>query len=475
MFWENINNDLFKPLASINSKIYSISLFALYRYLVVEQTEIGECTPIKAKQVIRNSLLENGQETHLQEEDEELRVYDEPDDAARIYRRLKECGWLREMDGEGYRRETFMPSVAASIISALENISQGPIAKLGSTCQGIYSAIRTVQSNPQNGISNIEFAADCARRFYKELISMAANCQEIAYTMREEHTGKKLFETFFEDFLKKILLEDYSKLNLTTHPYRYRAVTISEIFDIQQNKQVWQALVEKHNKEYQTNSQLESEEQLNSELNDIVQILENIDTTLKRIDHYRRTMTKRTREAMQYALTVAPELGEKLDNLIVGVAKLPSDSTIPSNQLTEYFITDSRLYQPRALQAPAEPTLVQKQQPKIEDIARSRSVDAYIKRRAPSPRRILHLIEKALGNKQRITTDEIEVNNLDDLIAFLQMRDLLHDAVPPGSPYSQLVKIYKCKPVQNEYTENSFIVAPKMLIERRIQPSQTKV
>lgn len=475
MFWENINNDLFKPLASINSKIYSISLFALYRYLVVEQTAIGECTPVKAKQVIRNSLLEHNQETHLQEEDEELRVYDEPDDAARIYRRLKECGWLREMDGEGYRRETFMPSVAASIISALENISQGPIAKLGSTCQGIYSAIRTVQSNPQNGISNIEFAADCARRFYKELISMAANCQEIAYTMREEHTGKKLFETFFEDFLKKILLEDYSKLNLTTHPYRYRAVTISEIFDIQQNKLVWQALVEKHHKEYQTDSQLDSEEQLNSELNDIVQILENIDTTLKRIDHYRRTMTKRTREAMQYALTVTPELGEKLDNLIGGVAKLPSDSTIPSNQLTEFFITDSRLYQPRALQAPAEPTLVQKQQPKIEDIARSRSVDAYIKRRAPSPRRILHLIEKALGNKQRITTDEIEVNNLDDLIAFLQMRDLLYDAVPPGSPYSQLVKIYKCKPVENEYTENSFIVAPKMLIERRIQLSQAKV
>lgn len=475
MFWKSISNDLFKPLASINSKIYSVSLFALYRYLVVEQIEIGECTPTKAKQIIRNSLLENGQETLLKEEGDEVRTFDEPDDAARIYRRLKECGWLREMDGEGYRKETFMPSVAASIISALENISQGPIAKLGSTCQGIYSAIRTVQSNPKNGLSNIEFAADCARRFYKELLSMAANCQEIAYTMREEHTGKKLFETFFEDFLKKILLEDYSKLNLTTHPYRYRAVTISEIFDIQQNRLVWQALVAKHNQEYQTRTQQESEEKLKTELNDIVQILENVDTTLKRIDHYRRTMTKRTREAMQYALTVAPELGEKLDNLIGGVAKLPKNSTIPSNQLTEFFITDSRLYQPRTVEAPAEPIQVQKQLPKIEDIARSRAVDAYIKRRAPSPRRILHLIEKALGTKLRITTDEIEVNSLDDLIAFLQMRDLLHDAVPPGSPYSQLVKIYKCKPVQNEYTENSFIVAPKMIIERRIHPSRTKV
>ena len=186
-------------------------------------------------------------------------------------------------------------------------------------------------------------------------------------------------------------------------------------------------------------------------------------------------MTKRTREAMQYALTVTPELGKKLDNLIDGVARLPEDSTIPSNQLTEFFITDSRLYQPRTLQEPAEPTQVQKQQPNIEDIARSRAVDAYIKRRAPSPRRILHLIEKALGDKQRITSDEIEVNNLDDLIAFLQLRELLHDAVPPGSPFSQLVKIYKCKPVQNQYTENSFIVAPKMLMERRIHPSRTKV
>ncbi|BCL73707.1 hypothetical protein TUMSATVNIG1_56900 (plasmid) [Vibrio nigripulchritudo] len=475
MFWKNINNDLFKPLASINNEIYSISLFALYRHLVVNQTEIGECTPAKAKQVIRNSLLEHGQEVTLREEDEEQCIFDDPDDIARIYRRLKECGWIREVDGLGYRKETFMPSIAASIISALDNISQGPIAKLGSTCQGIYSAIRIVQSTPQSALSNIEFAADCARRFYKELLSMAASCQEIAYTMREEQTGNKLFETFFEDFLKKILLEDYSKLNLTTHPYRYRSVTIREIFDIQQNKPVWLTLVDKHHQEYQTNSQQESEAKLRTELNDIVQILENIDTTLKRIDHYRRTMTKRTREAMQYALTVAPELGEKLDGLIDAVAKLPKDSFIPSNQLTELYIADSRLYQPRTAQAPAEPTRVQKQLPKIEDIARSRAIEAYIKRRAPSPRRILHLIEKALGNKQRVTSDEIEVSNLDDLIAFLQMRELLHDAVPPGSPYSQLTKFYKCKPVQNEYTENTFIIAPKMLIERRVHPSKAKV
>ena len=73
-----------------------------------------------------------------------------------------------------------------------------------------------------------------------------------------------------------------------------------------------------------------------------------------------------------------------------------------------------------------------------------------------------------MGDNQRITSDDIKLNSLEDFIAYLQLRDLLYDAVPKGSPYSMLIQLYKCRPIPGEFTENEYAIAPKILIERRI-------
>ena len=476
MFWEKIDSDLFKPLASSNSKVYSVALFALYKQLVSNQLEVGECTPVEAKATIRRTMLEHDQHIDWDKEDDTEKLFsDEPDEAGRIYRRLRDCGWLREIDGVGYRRETFMPRIAASVIVALENISSGPASNLRSTCQGIYGAIRAVRGNPANGAINIEFAADCARKFFSELGAMASSCQEVAYMMREEHSASKLFSTFFDDFLEGILLGDYSKLNIESHPHRYRAVTIDEIFTILNSPDVMAIMSEKHHKENGTTSLKESQDKIEHDLNDINRIFEGIDVLLKRIEHYRSTMTRRTREAMQYALTAVPELGKRLDTLVAGIATIPeSNDSFPSLQVTEHYIGAVRLYKPKSKPEPPEGTKVFKKPPSLEAIARSRAADAYIRRRAPNPRRIIKLLETALGNRQSITTDDVVINDLDDFLAYLQMRDLLHDAVPIGSIYRPLIKLYRFIPVEGEFTENNYLVAPKIYIERRILPKQKR-
>ena len=472
MFWENINNNLFKPLASPNSKVYSVALFALYEQLVTNQVEVGECTPADTKATIRRTLLEYDQHINWAvEEDVEKLFSDEPDEAGRIYRRLRDCGWLREIDGVGYRRETFMPRVAASLISALDGISKGPVSRLGSTCQGIYGAIRSVRPNPAHGAINIEFAANCARTFFAELSAMAASCQEVAYLLKEEHTSNKLFETFFEDFLQGILLTDYSKLNLTSHPYRYRAVTIEEIFAIFDSPETLSQMSEKHHKENETESVAASLALIEKDLNDINKVFEGIDILLKRIEHYRSTMTRRAREAMQYALAAVPELGKRLDLLVENISVQPdNDIKLPSLQISENYVGVERFYRPKVKPLPPEATSVDKKQPSIEVIAQNRAADAYIRRRAPSPKRIMKLLERALGDNQSTTTDTIVINDLDDFIAYLQMRDLLHDAVPPSSPYAPLIKLYRLSPVPGEFTENDYLIAPKIYIERRIHP-----
>lgn len=471
MFWDNIDSSLFKPLASANSKIYSIALNALYDQLVSNQVEVGECTPTDAKATIRKSLLEYGQQIDWSLEEDEKVFQDEPDEAGRIYRRLRECGWLREIDGVGYRRETFMPRIASNLIDSLRKISIGPVSKLGAKCQGIYTSIRSVSSDINNGANSIDFAADTARTFYAELSAITASCQEVAYLMREEHSGSKLFTTFFDDFLKGILLADFSKLSQASHPYRYRAVTIDEIFNIFNTPSLIEQMSIKHQKEHETATVAISREIIEKDLHDITKIFEGIDVLLKRIDHYRSTMTRRTREAIQYALSAVPELGKRIDNLVGDICQFPTTTdNLPNLHVTENYVSVQRLYKPKTISPPAQANTVDKKSPSVEAITRSRAVDAYIRKRAPNPKRIVRMIETAMKDKQSITTDDITIENLDDFLAYLQMRDLLHDAVPLSSPFRPLIKLYKLIPIIGEFTENEYLRAPKIYIERRIQP-----
>ena len=102
-----------------------------------------------------------------------------------------------------------------------------------------------------------------------------------------------------------------------------------------------------------------------------------------------------------------------------------------------------------------------------KDIEFNRLMDAYYHRRAENKDRLRDLIERYLGEKDSITTDDIDVNNLDDFIAFLQLRDLLHDAVPPSGTFYELLEDYEVDVDESKVTENKYVVAPQLIVRRR--------
>ena len=474
MFLDQIDTGLFRPLSSPNAMVYGISLWALYNRLVINQLDSNESTPKECRDAIHYALLENNQRIDWLKEEliSPPEASDENDDAARIYRYLRQCGWVKEMDEVGYRRITYMPRIAASLLSALDDISKAKPRNVGATCQGVYLSLRQAKENPAENASAVRFAADTARAYCSDLNNIAGSSREIAHQIIEENTTAEILAAFFNKFIKGILLADYSKLKTTNHPYRYRGETISLAVEILYDTQLMDSLASSLRRQEDNEIALdEAKARLQTDLEDIYRCFQRVDDLMQRIDHYRQLMTKRSREAMQYAMTATPNLGNRIDKLISEL-KDPgyNHHKLPALVTSDSTLGPARLYVPKAKQAEAKPVAISRPPPPIEQIAISRAMDAYYGRRAENPQRIMDLLEVNLGSSQYITTDDINLTGLDEFLGYIQLRDLLHDAVPPSSAYRRLLHYYKVTSMPGESTSNQYLKAPKLRIERRRQP-----
>ncbi|WP_419571507.1 Wadjet anti-phage system protein JetA family protein [Rheinheimera sp.] len=463
MFWDTINLELFKPFASPNANAYCVALWRLYETLVQNQLELDECTPKEAKDEIRFAFLEHNQQINYANEDN-VELCDS--DEEYTYRYLKKCGWLREIDDVGYRRVTFMPQIASNLLSALDGIKRGAGARLAATCQTIFVSINSVLEHPSRNAFVISSAEDTARTFQEQLKAMAASCRDIAYRMREEQHGQELFRTFFKEFTKEILLEDYTKLKTTNHPYRYRQKTLAAVAEILYTQSILDEVVDSLDRTYEGRERYEIESEVKQQLFNITIIFKNIDQLLIRIEEYRSAMTRRTREAMQYALTVSPQLSQKLDDVSRLVAQ-SQQRVFPGVLASERHIGRPRFYIPMIRRPEPEPTPITRKPPPIEKIAEQRAYDVFIRKRAPNPKRLIMMLEKHLQQKNQITTDDIVITTLDDFLAYLQLRDLLNGCVPKSNPFYPLLEHYDVRTVSGENTENQYLIAPKLIIRRK--------
>lgn len=487
MFWDQFNVKLFRPLCSPHGRVYAQALWFLYNRMVVNWYESTDWTPKDCREAIQQCLLEMNQRIDWSEEDPfELGVtevsYDETDDASRIYRYFKESGWIREIEEMGYRRIAYMPKQASGLLAAFDDLTRVRRSNIGARCQNIYLALKQALDDPKNNGIQVEVAAEHAREFCTQLSTMAASCRELAHGIMEETVTAKVLSKFFNDFIKGSLLEDYSTLKSRDHPYRYRAATLELVNKTLTNDLLLEALENGISASHgiQSNTDITAHQQsthemlqrqLRQDLQDIYRCFQRIDEIMQKIEHYRCTMTRRTREALQYAMSTPVSHAQNLDEIIqkVAAAKPAEDDTVPvpSTLYRDEYLSSGRGYRPRRVSAAAEILPVVKGVIPQKDIEFNRLMDAYYHRRAENKDRLRDLIERYLGEKDSITTDDIDVNNLDDFIAFLQLRDLLHDAVPPSGTFYELLEDYEVDVDESKVTENKYVVAPQLIVRRR--------
>lgn len=473
MIAEALSPAIFKPLASNkNARVYTACIWALYDRLVRHQHSLDECHPKEAREIIRRALVQYNLQLDVEDFSENPDSV-ETDDTHRIYTLLRETGWLHEQATTGYRRICYIPQIPSQLVAALDLIKEGRIDEVGATCKGVYLQLVAAMQDPRENASQIAIARSMGINFLNTLSAMQGQMRDLIYQATENEAGFKIIKLFFEDFLKGILLKGYSHLKNANHPYRYREITIQKAIHIMTDDTLMDNLTLSLCSENKQTSTEKVRQELKTDLSIIIDTFDNIDKLLSRIDDYRRSLTTRTRETIEYMRSSLPGLDQQFVDQIVKVSGMSDTTMLPSPGEQYSSLNEYRLRRPSTLQVKPQATELEMPYKNPLKLAENMAIREYLKRRRENPARVYAYLERHLGKKSYITSDELQIETLEDMLAFIQLRRLLHNAVPPKSRYYKLTQHFLVMPIAGEYTENKYLSTPKLKIERR-SPLQSK-
>ena len=463
----NLSQDLFKPLASSNATLYKLSLESLHVRLITSHEFEDECTPSEAKQTIRIGLLNNAQAEQWKEDEYDIEAVLETDLATRIYNRLRDTGWIIEIDDIGYRRICSFSQNGGKLLTALLRLGDETSFDIGSVCQGVYTNLQAIHNKPKDNSAILRFCAAAADNFYREVTTLSSTTREIAYLILNETDNRNRMATFFNNFMKDVFEQDYSALHSKDNPYRYRNEIIMQVTDISISKHRLEALADGILSQFPDLTRDVVLVKIHEDLETIRTVFTNIHKLIDGMEKYRRTMTRRMNEAVRYSYRATADIGNRIGELVGKIAQGTGNVLYPAYLVDDGYLSPDRLYEPRRKPDIAQETPIELSPPPIEQIAIDRALDAYLRRRSINVKRLKEYINDAMGPRIKITTDDLPINGLDDLLSFIELRGLINYTSHKDCPYYQFLTAYRVDLIPHEKTINPYITAPKLTISRK--------
>ena len=484
MFLDDINSVLFAPLASKNSRFYGVGLEAVYNELTkIDST--GECSPKLAREVIQTALImasANGTLT-WSEENEDVEVEQEVDEitrrASQIYSRLKEAGWLVEMEYTGYTQIVFMPRDASQMFLAIKSISNHRPSSSEVTFYRVYDYLKKIaelevsqQSFYNSPFVVAEFIAEGAKialDYLNNLSSVVVSMRDVSLKMRATSGGAGLMRTFFEEFLSDAL-SPYEKLSQQESFFSHiqdlkiligRFRRDDDFLEFAAHAAIRDQAINNPKPEDYNKIRIVIE----SDLQSIMSVIQSVPKLIERIVSYRLTAIRRTHDAMRYSTTHSTMYVTDIINAINSLKKLSlkDEALLPFSMRSYRIVGEQQLVKSRV--PPPEPTPTKKvnKQSDPMDLAISRCRQEYIHRRAPSPRRVVQYINRHMNGRTQISSKELIIECLEDFLAFNELKDHIKGAMPRNEPL-EVMSNFKIERVVGGRVENIFINTPELLI-----------
>lgn len=474
MALDDLNSNLFKPLASRNAPFYTCAIEAIYQKVALDALS-DDCTPSEAREIIRNVLATSDLSLDQFDDTPDELAFDEiKDKGTRIYAALVSYGWVVELDDVGYRRIIYMPSEVMRLWASLLQL-QKPKAKavFRSTYVGVNHKLSEIVRQPNINADLLESAVIDAQCFIDELHGITGGIREMAHDLQNKKRNSEIYSVYFDELIGNFF-RPYDEASSQAHPKTFQRSISQSITKLLRNDNQEIAVVakklglEKSGEKGFRLSQEDMEQEVSNHLHKIYDIFERAPSLINKIATYRRSITKRVKEAMIYNANAPVMFGKDIAEAVASIERGSSNYELPAPLLIDNYITSENLYKARVPDLPAEATKIRVSKTDYEKLAIDRLHNEAIDRRTRDPYRLVAYIESAMGVKQSITSDELPVQSLEDLIAYEQTRELINNAPQKKTPFYPITELYDVKIVEG-ITQNNYLSSPRISITRKQQ------
>lgn len=469
--FDRIPERLFSPLSGGNRRIYAALILDLYP-LFFDQIH-ADVFP--SKESVRHEIEERlaAMSFAWQDEDDKLLYLDKDYSYPAIaYRRLLDAGWFEE-ENEGYQVRVAVPPAVGTLWSSLMEITRPDQVFYGGIVLSIFNNVQKAIDDPEEQVLALKQAAQEARRFLQHLNTMIYGLKGLLGDISEFSDHRKILSHFFDDFVERILVQDYKRLKTRNNPFRYRQQILSLIRNLEYDIDKKKRLVDGFMAQTGTEDSEKAWQAINSDIDKLRGVFEQVDGHLERVDRYRSKVERRVADTVRYLDKSQPGMATHIAGLLMALAPYMKDISDISEPLFNLPLIDvlpignQSLRDAPRTRIPPDPRPLKSQfkDPAVQ--ARQKALRAYLDKRRIDPRRLASYLEQQMRDKSSITGKELSINGVEDFIAFTHVR---HIEYLPGA--QAVCRQFSIKHREG-WIDNDWVRCPDFSVHRRNRKSHS--
>ena len=461
--FDRIPDRLFSPLASANRRIYAALLLDLYP-LFFDQIH-ADVFP--SRETVRQEIEERlaVMAVAWQEEPEPLTQSDN-NPAALAYNRLLGTGWFEE-EVEGYRIRVTVPPAVGTLWASLMEIARPDRVFYGGMVLSIFNNVQRAWEEPEAQVLALRQAAREARHFLQHLNTMIYGLKGLLGEIADFDDHRQVLSRFFDDFVARILVQDYKRLKTRNNPFRYRQQILQRIRELEYDLERKQALVRGLMDQTGEADSEAAWRAINADIGRLRGVFEQVDGHLSRVDRYRAKVERRVADTVRYLDRSQPGMAARIAGLLkrlgerVAVLEDAAECVFPLPLIDVLPLGPQSLKEAPRHHCPPEPRPLRSRpiDPAVQ--ARQQALRAYLDRRRIDPARIAGYLERSLADRDSLDGGAMRIDGVEDLIAFTHLRHL--DYLPGAGQLRRRYRIER----RADWIDNEWLRCPAFVVHRR--------
>ena len=457
--FNRLSPDLFRPLAASNGRRYWNLLCRLIDEMWGDGGRSpGEETP---KPVVVRKI-----ETLLAADDPWEEQLDTPITirAHDIVRFLVDSGWLSQRRRGVAEMITLRPLIAQFHTVLCEFARHEP-EFLGSKVRSIHFNLRAVADGEFGQYAE---AAKQAKQCMAHIANTGCRVQDLMDELMKRTSARDFVRGFFEEYVEKVFIADYSELRTKDHPLQHRSQIIAMTLHLQHEEARREALLAWY-QEKKAGGDRARAEFLHERDTRLLLRLKDVDEQLQRLDEEIRDANQRAIAFIEYKMRAPKQLDKLLARALQATDRLQEGHVALPAAAGFRHAGHELLAKPRTTAKPIVATAVDKRPPTLQELAMELLRKRMADNRLVDKVKLANYVVRQLDGRTGITSDELDIGSINDLCCYQRLLLIAaHGACPPSQrrsdPQLQMLKGVRIDFLPEGMTHNAYLEHPRFHI-----------
>ncbi len=388
-----------------------------------------------------------------------------------IYTRLRQTGWLDETR-YGLKVTVEMPSGAMRLAEFLCSFKDGPAEQLGGLVVEVRNAVDAVRRAAAENALGLNKAARDAVAFGRYLRTVLSALREVDRQVKGSDTLGGRLRHYFEDFVERVLLRDYTAISTTAHPYRYRRSILNSIAELEDSEIDLASIADAYAEARLASTIGAARDLVHEDLQRIRGVFERIEEAFDAIQNHRARLETRLRNVVRYAgrrtgfMQRSEALILRLDRSL-DTARHGSTGATALIEQRQAIFSPSLLAQPRGTRTAICGSRLAILPPDPIHELRRRLEREHLDRLTVTPAQVARFLERRVGPFGTAEAGSLPIEGLDDFLAFEALRLMVGAGSGDGAELPRgLRDRFQFTASKSDGVNNDWLACPGFVVRR---------